>query len=1321
MMLIAFYAMWETLQSSWVAGKISGYATKYAKEVLNTDIKFESMNFKLFPPGAELNNVVILSHYENIDVSFKSKSLGVYFNPLDIFNTSFQIESIDIFDASVMIDLIQFESTKEKQFKSKVDFNAILQGIPTNRIQANNFLVKLNEKEIFVQELYLERNKNKINYSVSVEHLKLNQFLDTNLLIDSISAEGVIDKREIKLNEGLIQKDLVRINCNGRVRDYFGKDLNYKIKSKINLPLESLHEYLKFDQVGKIEYGQASVSINASGNLDEYKADVEVEGQNIISDFAYGEKINLNFSINNQQMKITELQIRDKSQKLDLLKPFEFFNFETKKWVEEPIFIRANKLKTNNFLRYLRKNLGMIEGELSGDIKFVLGDNYYSFDVENEVLIDSFELIPGGTKILGFEDFKLQDAIFRVENGLFTMNMLMAKGVTKLQLVGQIGNNEFNIKMPQGKIDLSEISPIVNFPVDGIGDLGFDIYKTPANETEMRLKLKGKDFSFDSYPADEIDGDLLFSFEESKIEIKNINASVGQSKISINGELDYKDLIVDTDYQVSAMGLSELKLVLDKHLKNQDIPSNLFYGNIDSKGKIKGRLTANGIDVKGSVSGKNNYIFNEGVDRFALNYHLKNGQLQGNEFVIQKATGQLISDFKYELKTNDFLFESSVVSLPLVELSYYANTPLNLVGSLNGKVALEFKKGKLTGTGGLSLRKSSVLSEPYPNSYIDFEYGDKILKSKVNLFEGEIVLQSDINVLSVKERSKLKIDLDIPKFKKVVGLFKGVDVFSQELEGEIKYNAEAEFDWKNVKFYSFYSNLKFFKLKKGPVDVFYFNNSPEIEVEKSKIKKWNVNVRGKKFYFISKGDGDFNNYFDLVSNIKIDASIVEVFNSVITKANGNIRGRLSYSESMLGETYEAYVTSNDLSVSTSFLPTSISNTNMRLSFVNNLLEIENFKSQISNGFLTLKGGINFSNIVPDINVRFDFKDAGISIMKKSNLLFSGNGSLIGKTFPYTLGGDIYIQKLIFVNEFTDFAGGDSSAVFEEVKYLPSEKVARRDNLLDMNINIITREPVFIKNSMADIGFSGSVQVLGSEKEPKLNGKISLATRNNKINFKNNEFVLSKGNIFFYEKNKVINPELDFQATSTINQHKINVEVVGPVKKFDFNLSSEPALSQSDILSLIAFGYTDDISNNLSDAEKESMTRASVGSLIFDSFKINETLKNEFGLQVNLGTEINREERSYLSQRGGESNNQTTGVTSATTFELKKQLSDAMSLSVSSTVGDSVSQRQSVNLNYNVDKKVSIEGVYESNTTDDSQTINDANSFGADLKVKWSFK
>jgi translocation and assembly module TamB len=215
--------------------------------------------------------------------------------------------------------------------------------------------------------------------------------------------------------------------------------------------------------------------------------------------------------------------------------------------------------------------------------------------------------------------------------------------------------------------------------------------------------------------------------------------------------------------------------------------------------------------------------------------------------------------------------------------------------------------------------------------------------------------------------------------------------------------------------------------------------------------------------------------------------------------------------------------------------------------------------------------------------------------------------------------------------------------------------------------------------------------------------------------------LTKGNVIFTERNSYKNPELDFLATSAISNYKVNVAVVGPVKNFDFNLTSEPSLEQSDILSLIAFGYTEDLSNNLSDAEKESMTRAGVGSIIFDSFKINETLKNEFGLQVNLGTEISQDESSNLASRNSDGGSSVGRVRSATTFEVKKKLDDDMSLSVSSTVGSSSTQKQSFNLNYNLNNSVSVEGVYESKSTDDQETINDDTSFGADVKWKWSFK
>ena len=105
--------------------------------------------------------------------------------------------------------------------------------------------------------------------------------------------------------------------------------------------------------------------------------------------------------------------------------------------------------------------------------------------------------------------------------------------------------------------------------------------------------------------------------------------------------------------------------------------------------------------------------------------------------------------------------------------------------------------------------------------------------------------------------------------------------------------------------------------------------------------------------------------------------------------------------------------------------------------------------------------------------------------------------------------------------------------------------------------------------------------------------------------------------------------------------------------------------------------------------------------------------------MKLGTEISKDEGNYLSQKNADS---TTGrVRSATTFEVKKKINDATSLSVLGTVSSSSTQKRAVNLNYKINQNISVEGVYESISTDDSETINNENSVGADVKWKWSFK
>ena len=76
---------------------------------------------------------------------------------------------------------------------------------------------------------------------------------------------------------------------------------------------------------------------------------------------------------------------------------------------------------------------------------------------------------------------------------------------------------------------------------------------------------------------------------------------------------------------------------------------------------------------------------------------------------------------------------------------------------------------------------------------------------------------------------------------------------------------------------------------------------------------------------------------------------------------------------------------------------------------------------------------------------------------------------------------------------------------------------------------------------------------------------------------------------------------------------------------------------------------------------------------------------------------------------------------ATNIEVKKRLSEAMTLSVSSTVGGQIGQRQRMNLNYGVSRNIQLEGVYELRTNAEGQEDIIDNSIGGDVKFRMSFK
>jgi translocation and assembly module TamB len=256
----------------------------------------------------------------------------------------------------------------------------------------------------------------------------------------------------------------------------------------------------------------------------------------------------------------------------------------------------------------------------------------------------------------------------------------------------------------------------------------------------------------------------------------------------------------------------------------------------------------------------------------------------------------------------------------------------------------------------------------------------------------------------------------------------------------------------------------------------------------------------------------------------------------------------------------------------------------------------------------------------------------------------------------------------------------------------------------------------------DVSLKGEVVLMGNPFRPKGEGRLFSPPGTSRVFFKNSEYFITNADLNFSPKKDITNPVFDVQALTYIASYKVYTKAYGDLERFNFDLTSDPSLPRNSILSLIAFGYTDEIQNTLVQKDQQNLTQVGVGSFVFDRFKISDILNKQFGLQVNLGTVLEQSQTdSLLSGRTQDSQGTLGRTRSATKIELKKRLDEALTLSVSSTMGGSIGQRQSMNLNYSVSKKVQLEGVYELRTNADGEEDIISNSIGGDLKFRWTFK
>jgi len=285
----------------------------------------------------------------------------------------------------------------------------------------------------------------------------------------------------------------------------------------------------------------------------------------------------------------------------------------------------------------------------------------------------------------------------------------------------------------------------------------------------------------------------------------------------------------------------------------------------------------------------------------------------------------------------------------------------------------------------------------------------------------------------------------------------------------------------------------------------------------------------------------------------------------------------------------------------------------------------------------------------------------------------------------SLTGDIYIKKARYEKRIE--WKGWMLAIKELKKQPPLLTNAMGLGETKLNISVSGDDNISIDNNIARTQLRIDLTLRGKVSQYGLIGRVS--SKGGGIFFRGNEFKIIDGSVDFVEPHRIA-PVFHIQAETFTKGYRVRVGLDGPVERFALSLSSDPALTDTDIFSLLTVGQ---IARGASGFES-GMGAAEATAFLTGRLQdiMEERLKYITGFER---FEIN----PHTTARGAVSPKVTVS---------KRLLRERLLITYSTPIG--TTEEHIIRLEYSVDRNVSLVG-----------SRNERGSVGADIKFRFEFK
>lgn len=1344
------------IQSRSFATLIKANLLKYVPKDAGLSVDFSEFSVRMFPPGLSVVGPRVSVTQKNIlnlpvGSSVVAERIDFNFRPLQAFTGRVRIHEISIEKGDIHL-VIDTEAMSPKKTKNKFEFHwQDLVDVRADAIAVVDTRVDIDlvrEKRAIngvAKTLRLEQRQGRtVSYALELDVAELSgnllKELPLETTLDSIQARISVDSSGAQLGRFEVKSGGAIVRAQGTVRGDILKPkalaLDLRVEGDGDIPdiLKAIGIPLKRVPV----LGRAQAKVAVKGELDRPLETFQVDGsveltaprfQGWAADRVSAEgSWKANTSGGNFQIKKVVVEAEERERVLPSLAahggrvevgPLSFalgggnepFNVPLK--IERahihwflgagareiyPLTLRASgTIPVQVQLPSRKKNDWSIQAELDG---LVVND----FGLDNQKQGTPRPL----TQILKIPRIRLGGPVRVDAVGVHIMGVVAQLDKSRFTANGKVDFKKGFDFRAGGQAVLTEIGELAQNAISGEGLISAHIHG-PAAKLFIDFDADLRNARYLNLNLGNAKGRITWDDDPNHLLFDKFVVTQGASKMVVDGVIDLgKGEKVDLGVVLAKGSTREVMTVFDHLVQSISWFPRTLDGSLSARATVRGGLGLDKLTIDVDADGSNWEYLGETARSVKANAGLDRGLFYVRDATITKRDGSIKGGISFDEKTERIEWKAQSFNLTLSDLDWIASLDVPFRGAVTLSSQGSGKRDSLVASGTLLTSGVSVGGRGLPDSRVDLSSGENSLQIDATVLGGQGKLLFK-HGLKPGSETTLKADFIDFDFTPALLLLNSRSIQDPSLRGLFTAGADLRFPSHELDRASGTIHFDQYSLEKGGTK-FALEAPVTLTARDGNFELPSLGLEGrgaKARVHLGSQQGRLTG----AVNGQVDLGLLTFFTPVIQQSEGQldldfaVGGTLS-SPALFGK---AKVQSGLLRISS--LDNPIENISGTVSLKGGVLTVSGVEGALASGRVSAQGTVELSAThMPELALRIGVSGSRLKVYPFQHLRTTGSLSVTGSEPPYSVDGELVVDSALIREKMF---GSRTAAAAKTAAYAPPPKGARRGNtaFFKMGIQVLSEGGILIQNDLFDAEAKGDVKLVGTIDAPRLLGSAEIVS--GKIIFTERAFQVQSGSVNF-DNAASINPAFAINGATEVNGTKVQMVASGRIDKFKVELSSNPPMPESDILNLLAIGFTSSDARKLNAADRSAVEKSEAFSLVLHSLDFNRELQNKSGFQIQLDESINTQAGTSVFRPLG---NADTSVSPKIVIKRQVEVFNRpVSISAGSTVGVGTTTEREVNAETKILPGLSLIGVVNSREIPDLQ--DSQVSFGGDLKFQW---